>query len=64
MTPRSIAKLSCGMVSRKMTEDIVFMLNGHFFRGFGRLIVDFFKGLGASSKFKRAIKSKKTNGKK
>ena len=56
MPVRSIAKMSNGMVSKKMTEDILFMFNGHFWRGLGRLLVDFFKNLSRSSKFKKALK--------
>jgi beta-glucosidase len=56
MPIRSIAKMSNGLVSKKMTEDILFMFNGHFWRGLGRLIVDFFKTLGNSSKFNKSLK--------
>lgn len=35
---RAIAKMTNGMVSMRMAEDIVFLVNGHFFRGLGRLI--------------------------
>lgn len=53
---RAIAKMSCGMVSKKMIEDILFMVNGHFWRGLGRVIVDFFKNLSAGSKFNKSLK--------
>ena len=56
MPIRSIAKMSNGLVSKKMTEDILFMFNGHFWRGLGRLIVDFFKNLGNISKFNKSLK--------
>ena len=56
MPIRSIAKMSNGLVSKKMTEDILFMVNGHFWRGLGRLIVDFFKNLATGSKFNKALK--------
>ena len=56
MPIRSIAKMSNGLVSKKMTEDILFVMNGHAWRGLGRLIVDFFKNLRNSSKFKKALK--------
>ena len=52
---RAIAKMAGGMVPRKMVDDILLMVNGHFFRGFGRVVVDFFRGLSASSKFKKSI---------
>ncbi len=56
---RSIAKMSMGMVSKKMIEDMLLIVNGHFFRGFGRLIVDFFKNLSGSSRFNKALKRSK-----
>ena len=62
MPIRAMAKFSNGLVSKKMTEDILFMVNGHFWRGFGRLIVDFFKNLGNRSKFNKSLK--KTQAKK
>lgn len=48
---RAIAKMAMGMVSEKMVDDILFMVNGHFFRGLGRLIVDFFKNQSANKAF-------------
>lgn len=63
MPIRAIAKFSNGMVSKKMTEDILFMVNGHFWRGLGRLIVDFFKNLGQGSKFNKSLKAAQTNSK-
>ena len=38
---RGMAKMMNGMVSMEMAEDIVFLSNGHFFRGVGRLIHHF-----------------------
>ena len=63
MPIRAIAKMSGGMVSKKMTEDILFMINGHFWRGLGRLIVDFFKNLKSISKFNKSLKEAQTNSK-
>ena len=37
-----MAKMMGGMVTTAMAEDIRFIANGHFFRGAGRLIRDFF----------------------
>jgi len=48
---RAIGKMAGGMVSEKMVDDILFIVNGHFFRGLGRLIVDFFKNMSANSAF-------------
>ena len=52
---RAISKMSGGMVSRKMVDDILFIVNGHFWRGLGRVILDFFKNLSESSKLKKNI---------
>ena len=52
---RAIAKMAGGMVTRRMVDDILLMVNGHFFRGFGRVVVDFFRGLSASNKFKKSM---------
>lgn len=54
---RSLAKFSGGLISMKMAEDILFLVNGHFFRGMGRVIRDFFVNLNRSRKFKRLLKS-------
>ena len=61
MPIRAIAKFSNGLVSKKMTEDILLMCNGHFWRGLGRLIVDFFKNLNNISKFNKALKKAAEN---
>ena len=60
---RAVAKMSIGLVSKKMTEDIVFIMNGHFWRGLGRLIVDFVKNLINSAKFNNTLKNLETNSK-
>ncbi|HOQ62734.1 MAG TPA: glycoside hydrolase family 3 C-terminal domain-containing protein [Clostridia bacterium] len=43
ITFRGIAKMMNGMVSMEMAEAILFMVNGHGFRGLGRLIKAFFR---------------------
>ena len=55
---RAIGKMAGGMVSDKMVDDIVFLVNGHFWRGLGRLIVDFFRNLSASRKFVKQLEGK------
>ena len=42
MTFRGMAKMMNGMVTTAMAEDVRFIANGHFFRGVGRLVKDFF----------------------
>ena len=43
MPYRAIGKMAGGMVSQEMCEDIVKIVNGHFFKGVGGLIGGFFK---------------------
>ena len=52
---RAIGKMAMGMVSEQMVDDILFIVNGHFFRGFGRLAVDFFKNLRANKEFVKKL---------
>lgn len=56
---RAIAKMAGGMVSRKMVDDILFIINGHLFRGLGRMIVDFFVNLKNSRNFRKRIQKSK-----
>jgi beta-glucosidase len=44
MPIRSMAQMTGGIISRTMTEDIVYLVNGHFWRGIGRLVRGFFRG--------------------
>lgn len=55
---RAIGKMSGGMVSDKMVDDIVFLVNGHFWRGLGRVIRDFFRNQRANKAFCRKIDNK------
>ncbi len=52
---RAIAKMAGGMVSRKMVDDILFIVNGHFWRGLGRLIRDFFRNGKTNKEFKKTL---------
>ncbi len=52
---RAIGKMSGGLVSNKMVDDILFLVNGHFFRGLGRLVVDFFKNLKAGNAYRKKL---------
>ena len=40
---RAMTKMMGDMISRPMAEDILFIVNGHFWRGTGRLIRDYFQ---------------------
>ena len=53
---RALAKMSGGMVTEKMVDDLVFLVNGHFFRGLGRVIADFFRGIRANGTFIKKLK--------
>ena len=52
---RAIAKMAGGMVSRAMVEDILIMVNGHFWRGLGLLIRDYAKNNRANKKFEKRL---------
>ena len=52
---RALAKMSGGMVTEKMVDDLVFLVNGHFFRGLGRVIADFFRGIRANRTFLKQL---------
>lgn len=54
---RALAKMSGGMLSDKMVDDILFLVNGHFWRGLGRLIADFFRCQSANKKFMKLLES-------
>ncbi len=41
---RGIAKMTGGMVTMEMAEGILTAVNGHFFKGLGKLIGGFFRG--------------------
>lgn len=55
---RAIGKMSGGMVSEKMVDDIVFLVNGHFWRGLGRIIADFFRNLRSNKNFMKQLEEK------
>ena len=55
MPLRAIAKMSGGIVSEEMVDDMVFLFNGHFFRGMGRLIRDLCKNLHRNRQFRRQL---------
>lgn len=48
---RGIAKMTGGMVSMEMAEGMVQMINGHFFKGIGRIIGGFFKNRSENKKY-------------
>ncbi len=52
---RAIGKMTGGMVSDRMVEDIVYLVNGHFWRGLGRITVDFFRNLCSNWKYMKEL---------
>ena len=56
---RAMGKMAGGMVSEKMVDDIVFLVNGHFFRGLGRVIRDFFRNLCGNKAFVKTLEANK-----
>jgi beta-glucosidase len=40
---RALAKMTAGMVSMEMVEGMLTVVNGHFFKGLGKIIGGFFR---------------------
>jgi beta-glucosidase len=55
MPIRSMAQMTGGKISRAMTEDIVYMVNGHFWRGLGRVIAGFFRARKADRSYEKEL---------
>ena len=52
---RGIAKMTGGMVSREMVEGILAIVNGHFFRGAGRVVRGFFRNKKANKEYEAKL---------
>lgn len=52
---RGIAKMTGGMVSRDMVEGILSIVNGHFFRGAGRVVSGFFRNKKANKEYEEKL---------
>lgn len=59
MPLRAMGKMTGGMVSEKMVDDILLIVNGHFFRGAGRLIADFIRNQKANKAFLKQLEQEK-----
>ena len=57
---RAIGKMAGGMVSGAMVDDIVFLVNGHFWRGLGRMIRDFLRNLRDNKRFVKKLDGAET----
>ena len=56
---RGFYQMTGGIITRKMVEDLVFWVNGHFFRGLYRFIRDYFRGRKEAKTFMESLKTKK-----
>lgn len=56
---RAIAKMTGGMVSMDMVNGVVEAVNGHFFRGMGKVIGGFFANLRANKAYEKKLSSGK-----
>lgn len=56
---RAIAKMTGGMVSMDMVSGVVEVVNGHFFRGMGKVIGGFFANLRANKAYEKRLFSGK-----
>ena len=56
---RAMGKMAGGMVCDEMVDDIVFLVNGHFFRGLGRVIRDLFRNMGRNKAFLKQLEANK-----
>ena len=56
---RAIAKMTGGMVSMEMAEGMVAVVNGHFFRGIGRVIGGFFCNRRLNKQYIKKLTGKK-----
>ena len=54
---RAMAKMAGGMVNDEMVADILIIVNGHFWKGLGKLIADFFRNQSANKKFIKALEA-------
>jgi len=56
---RAIAKMTGGMVSMHMVNGVVEVVNGHFFRGMGKVIGGFFGNIRANRAYEKRLSSGK-----
>lgn len=55
---RGIAKMTNGMVSMEMAEGMVTVVNGHFFKGMGKIIGGFFRNMKANKAYEAKLAGK------
>lgn len=54
---RGIAKMTNGAVSMEMVDGMVLAVNGHFFRGFGKIISGYFRNARANRAYEKRLKT-------
>lgn len=52
---RGIAKMTGGAVSMEMVEGMVLAVNGHLFRGLGKVIVGFFRNSRKNKQYEKLL---------
>ena len=55
---RALAKMTGGMVSMEMAEEILTVVNGYFWKGMRRIIAGFFRNLRANKAYERKLGEK------
>lgn len=55
MPIRAMAQMTGGTISRSMTEDMVYLVNGHFWCGLGRLMKGFFRAKKAARAYEKEL---------
>lgn len=54
---RAMAKMTRGAVSMEMVDGMVSVVNGHFFKGVGKIIFGFFRNLSKNKKYTKKLES-------
>lgn len=54
---RAMAKMTGGMVSMEMVDGMVSVVNGHFFKGMGKVIVGFFRNSIKNKKYAKCLEA-------
>ena len=56
---RGLGQMTGGIITRKMVEDLVFWVNGHFFRGLYRFGRDYHRGRKEAKEFMQSLRNRK-----
>ena len=55
---RALSKMTAGMVSLEMAEGMLTVVNGHFFKGMGKIIGGFFRNMKANKAYEKKLSQK------